>query len=412
MKWNGIDYRLRIEARLDNPGWVGVVSSVFGILFALIVGGFVLKAAGASNPIATYREIFKEGFGTFADWQAGLHAVVTNTSCPKGMLCFGPLSDTLVKASPVLLTALACIIAFRMKLWNIGADGQMFLGAWAATGVAVFILPDTTNRVVMLTVMALAGISAGLIYGIIPGFLKARLNINEIITTLMLNYVAYKWIEYFVVVGPWSIGDFESTGHFPAAATWPRLTEYAKQYPITAGLTIHPGIFLGIVAAILLAWILFRSRWGYEIRVIGDNPRAARYAGINLKRNIILVMGLSGALAGLAGMNEVAALRELNGRFQRGYGFTGVIVAWLARLNPLAAILVSVLFGGLLVGTKLIQPQGIASMLQGVILFIVIGTELLFHYRIELDKVELASVVVENKSLNDNELEEEISRDQ
>ena len=177
-------------------------------------------------------------------------------------------------------------------------------------------------------------------------------------------------------------------------------------------MTIHPGIFLGIAAAILLAWILFRSRWGYEIRVIGDNPRAARYAGINLKRNIILVMALSGALAGLAGMNEVAALRELNGRFQRGYGFTGVIVAWLARLNPLAAILVSVLFGGLLVGTKLIQPQGIASMLQGVILFIVIGTELLFHYRIELDKVESTSVAVENKSLNDNEPEAGISHDQ
>src|SRR5258706_13502279 len=219
----------------------------------------------------------------------------------------------------------------------------------------------------MLTVMALAGISAGLIYGIIPGFLKARLNINEIITTLMLNYVAYKWIEYFVVVGPWSIGDFESTGHFPAAATWPRLTEYAKQYPITAGLTIHPGIFLGIAAAILLSWILFRSRWGYEIRVIGNNPKAARYAGISLARNIVLVMCLSGGLAGLAGMNEVAALRELSGHFPRGYGFTGVIVAWLARLNPLAGILVAFLFGGLFVGTQLIQPQGIASMLRGVI---------------------------------------------
>ncbi len=411
MKWNGINYRLRIEARLDNPRWIGVVSSIFGILFALIVGGFVLKAAGASDPIGTYRLIFKEGFGTFADWQAGFHAWMTNTACPKGMLCFGPLSDTLVKASPVLLTTLACIIAFRMKLWNIGADGQMFMGAWAATGVAIFLLPKTTDRVVMMTVMALAGISAGLIYGVIPGFLKARLNINEIITTLMLNYIAYKWIEFFVVVGPWSIGDFESTGRFPAPATWPRLTELAKQYPITAGLTVHPGIFLGVVAAILLAWILFRSRWGYEIRVIGDNPRAARYAGISLEKNIILVMALSGALAGLAGMNEVAALRELNGRFQRGYGFTGVIVAWLARLNPIAAILVSILFGGLLVGTKLIQPQGISSMLQGVILFIVIGTELLFHYRIELEKVDDVSLHDNQEAPTENEPQVEVSHD-
>jgi simple sugar transport system permease protein len=239
----------------------------------------------------------------------------------------------------------------------------------------------------MLAVMALAGILAGMLYGFIPGFLKARLNINEIITTLMLNYIAYKWIEFFVVVGPWSIGDFESTGRFPTPATWPRLTELAERIPVTAGLTAHPGIFLGIGAALLLGWILYRSRWGYTIRVIGNNPKAARYAGINVERNIILVMAVSGALAGLAGMNEVAALRELNGRFQRGYGFTGVIIAWLARLNPLAAILVSFLFGGLLVGTKLIQPQGIASMLQGVILFVVVGTELLFRYRISVEKV-------------------------
>jgi ABC-type uncharacterized transport system permease subunit len=393
-------YRIRVETRLDNPGWTRVVSSILGVILALIIGGFVLRAAGAPDPIGTYQEIFKEGFGTPADWQAGITAITTNTDCPKGMLCFGPLSDTLVKASPVLLTALACILAFRMKLWNIGADGQMFMGAWAATAVAVFILPPTTDRGVMLIVMGIAGIIAGMLYGMIPGILKAKLNINEIIVTLMLNYVAYKWLEYFVVVGPWSIGDFESTGRFPIAATWPRLTEFAKSVPIFSGLTAHPGIFLGIIAAIILYWILKRSRWGYEIRVIGNNPKAARYAGISLARNTILVMAVSGALAGLAGMNEVAALRELSGRFQRGLGFTGVIIAWLARLNPLSAILVAFLFGGLLVGTQLIQPQGIASMLQGVIMFVVIGTELLFRYRIHLEKVE--PILIAPEASHDN----------
>ncbi len=387
MNLPGTPYRLTFETRGSNPGWVGAVSSILGVVLALVVGGFVLKAAGAP-PLSTYLEIFKEGFGTPADWQAGLTALLTGGDCPKGLLCFGPLSDTLVKTSPILLTGLACILAFRMRLWNIGADGQMFMGAWAATGVAIFLLPKSTNPAIMLGAMAVAGIGAGLVYGAIPGFLRARLNINEIITTLMLNYVAYKWLEYFVVVGPWSLGDFESTGNFPAAATWPRLTQYARSVPIFAGLTAHPGILLGVVAAIILAWVLYRSRWGYEIRVIGNNPNAARYAGINLSRNIILVMALSGALAGLAGMNEVAALRELNGRFQAGYGFTGIIVAWLARLNPLAAMLVAFLFGGLEVGTQLIQPQGIASMLQGVILFVVVGTELVFRYRIRLDKIQ------------------------
>ena len=387
MKVPGTSYRIRFETRLDNPGWIGALSSVLGVILALIIGAFVLQMAGANNPIATYQEIFKEGFGTLADWRAGFIALFTNGDCPKGLLCFGPISDTLVKASPILLTALACIIAFRMRQWNIGADGQMFMGAWAATAVAVFILPNTTNRIVMLVMMGLAGILAGSLYGAIPGYLKAWLNINEIITTLMLNYIAYKWVEFFVVVGPWSIGDFESTGRFPVVATWPRLTELAEKTPVFAGLTANPGILLGIGVAVLLAWVIYRSRWGYEIRVIGNNPKAARYAGISLKWNILLVMGLSGALAGLAGMNEVAALRELNGRFQRGYGFTGVIIAWLARLNPLSAIFVSVLFGGLLVGTKLIQPAGIASMLQGVILFVVVGTELVFRYRVHLEKV-------------------------
>jgi ABC-type uncharacterized transport system permease subunit len=381
-----IPYRLRFESRADNPAWLGVVSSITGVALALLVGGFLLRAAGAQDAVGTYREIFKEGFGTLADWRAGLTALFTGGDCPKGLLCFGPLSDTLVKASPILLTGLACIVAFRMKLWNIGADGQMFLGAWAATAVAVFILPKTTDRWVMLGAMAVAGLLAGMAYGAIPGLLKAKLNINEIITTLMLNYVGYKWVEYFVVVGPWSIGDFESTGRFPVPATWPRLTEYVARIPVFSGLTAHPGILVGIGVAILLAWIIFRSRWGYEIRAIGDNPKAARYAGISLSRNILLVMMLSGALAGLAGMNEVAALRELNGRFTKGFGFTGVIVAWLARLNPLAAILVSLLFGGLLVGTKMIMPQGIAPMLQGVILFVVVGTELLFRYRLRLEK--------------------------
>src|SRR5579859_352024 len=386
MNLPGTPYLLMVETRRTNPGWAGVVSSILGVVLALIVGGFVLKAAGAA-PISTYQEIFKEGFGTPADWQAGVVALFTNTDCPKGLICFGPLSDTLVKASPILLTGLACIVAFRMRLWNIGADGQMFMGAWAATGVAVFLLPKSTNPVIMLGAMGLAGVLSGLIYGAIPGYLRARLNINEIITTLMLNYVAYNWLEYFVIVGPWSRGDFESTGNFPPSATWPRLTQFAKAIPIFSGLTAHPGILLGVAAAIILAWLLFRSRWGYEIRVIGNNPKAARYAGINVSRNIILVMALSGALAGLAGMNEVAALRVLNGRFARGFGFTGVIVAWLARLNPLAAILVAFLFGGLLVGTQLIQPQGISSMLQGVILFVVVGTEVMFRYRFRLERV-------------------------
>jgi ABC-type uncharacterized transport system permease subunit len=139
---------------------------------------------------------------------------------------------------------------------------------------------------------------------------------------------------------------------------------------------------------VLVLWFIGqRSKWGFEINVIGDNPKAARYAGINLSRNMILVMALSGALAGLAGFVEIAGVvHRLPGNFSPGYGFTAIIVAWLARLNPLAIVPVAYLFGGLLTGGDAIQPQGVAQMLQGVILFVVIGGELLLRYRIRFEK--------------------------
>jgi ABC-type uncharacterized transport system permease subunit len=141
------------------------------------------------------------------------------------------------------------------------------------------------------------------------------------------------------------------------------------------------------VAAALLAIVLRRTRWGYEIRVMGDNPQAARYAGMNLTRNIILVMLISGGLAGLAGMSEVAGVvHRLQDRFSPGYGFTAIIVAWLAKLDPWGVVLVSFLFGGLLVGGKEIQPAGIPQMLQGVILFVVVGAEVLVRYRVHLER--------------------------
>lgn len=163
----------------------------------------------------------------------------------------------------------------------------------------------------------------------------------------------------------------------------PRLTDFGSQFPALRGITAHLGIVLGILLALLLWGIWRRSRWGFEIQVIGDNPRAARYAGINIVRNTILVMCLSGGLAGLAGMSEVSGVvHRLQERFSPGYGFTAIIIAWLAKLNPLTIILVSFLFAGLLVGADEIQPAGIAQMLQGVILFVVVGGEMVLHYRV------------------------------
>jgi simple sugar transport system permease protein len=343
---------------LEQPFWLTVLSPLILVVAALLVGALLLSWTGA-NPWLLYTRMATTAFGSAYGW-----------------------SDTTVKATPLILAGLGVSVAFRTRLWNIGAEGQLFIGAFLAAGVALQWLPATTPSAFMLLVMALAGFAGGALWGLIPGLLKAKLNVNEIITTLMFNYVAIFWNNYFLY-GPWSERGFGMSPQFPKSAWLPRLTDFGKSLPAFRGLTAHFGILLALMVAVVLWLVWRRTKWGFEINVIGDNPRAAHYAGINLSRNIILVLGLSGGLAGLAGMCEVAGVvHRLQERFSPGYGFTAIIIAWLAKLNPLAILVVAYLFGGLLVGASEIQPAGIAQMLQGVILFVMVGGELLLHYRL------------------------------
>jgi len=359
--------RIRIEPRLsENPAWYPPLVSFGALVVALILGGILITLAGG-DAVRSYQHIAKASFGDV-----------------------GVLSDTIVKATPILLAALACSVAFRMKLWNIGAEGQFIMGAWGASAIVLApVLPVETPRWLFLTVMALAGIAAGAIWGFIPGFLKAKLNVNEIISTLMLNYIAVAWINFWIF-GVWSEGGFQMSPKFPLSAWLPRLAEYAKSIPAFRGLTTHAGLLLGIVAAIILWLIVYRSRWGYEIRLIGDNAQAAKYAGINITSNIIYVMMLSGALAGLGGMSEVSGVihRLQTAPLAAGYGFTGIIVAWLAKLNPLIIIVVSVLFGALILAGREIQPSGVPKMIQGIILVSLIASDFLLRYRVRIVRGE------------------------
>ena len=355
-----IPLRLRFERVPEQARWLRWLSPLLLVVVALIVGAGLLALTGA-QPWPVYKRMAELAFGSAYGW-----------------------SDTTIKATPLILAGLGVSIAFKMRLWNIGAEGQLFLGAFMATGVALHWLPDSSPAWLMLTAMAVAGFIGGAIWGVVPGILKAKLNVNEIITTLMLNYVAILWNNFFIY-GPWSERGFGLTPQFPRTAWLPRFTDYAETFPFLRGMTAHFGIFIAVAIAIVL-WVVWqRTRWGFEVSIVGDNPRAARYAGINLTRNIILVMALSGGLAGLAGMTEVAGVvHRLQERFSPGYGFTAIIVAWLAKLNPLGIILVSYLFAGLLVGGDAIQPAGIAQLLQGVILFVVVGGEMMLHYRLRL----------------------------
>jgi simple sugar transport system permease protein len=232
--------------------------------------------------------------------------------------------------------------------------------------------------------MMVAGFLSGAAWGFIPGWLKAHLSVNEIIVTLMLNYIALLWLQYWVF-GPWSEGGFQLTRPFPREAWLPRLTDFSSAVPAFAGLTVHAGLLLGVVAAGVVWVILRRSRWGYVIRLVGDSPEAARYAGIDIRRNTVLVFVVSGGLAGLAGMSEVSGVvHRLQDAISPGYGFTAIIIAYLARFNPVGVIVAAVLFGALILAGREIQPSGIPAMIQGIILFSVIASDVLVRYRVRV----------------------------
>lgn len=344
-----------LEKRL-NPSPVMVITVPFiSVLLALMLGAVFLSLTG-ENPLAVYATMFGEALGSK----------------------YG-ISETIVKAIPLMLSALGISVAFKMQLWNIGAEGQLYMGALAATWLPLT-YPNLPGYL-MLPGMALLGMAAGGIWGLLPAIPRAIWKVNEIITTLMLNYVAILWVDY-LVYGPWKDPkglNFPFTAPFPEAARLPGLGDSR----------VHAGLLIAVLLSILLTVIFKYSRWGYDLKVIGSSERAAQYAGINIKRNIFLVMLISGAISGLAGMTEVSGIvGRLQHGLSPGYGYTAIIIAWLSKLNPLVIVIVSVLFGVLQVGGYAVQiegvPAAVAAMLQGAILFFVLGGEVLTNYRVKL----------------------------
>jgi simple sugar transport system permease protein len=357
-----LPFTLTFEKRIEDiPKWLPAATSVGAVVAAFIISGIILKLIGG-QPLVVGKFFFD---ATFGSWPV--------------------FSDTLVKATPLIMVGLACAVAFKMKLWNIGAEGQFYAGAFGASLVVLVpLVPLDSPKVVVIGAMMIMGMIGGAVLGFIPGFLKARFNVNEIITTLMLNYIVILWNNFWIF-NQWSDAGFQMTPTFDKVAWLPRLADYAREYRAFSGITLHLGVVFGLIAAVIVWWVFERSRWGYEIKLIGDNPDAARYAGLNIARNIILVFMFSGALAGLAGMSEISGVvHRLQERISPGYGFTGIIIAWLAKLNPFAVVLVSILFGALIVAGREIQPSGLASLLQGIILFMVISSDVLLRYRIRL----------------------------
>lgn len=343
------------EKRLLRSRRAVVLVPVVSFVLALLFGALVLLAFGV-NPLRAYGVMLRGSMGSVYS-----------------------LSETLVKAIPLMFTGLGVAIAFRMLFWNIGAEGQYAVGGVAAAFVPLF-LGDHLPGFLLIPVMIVLAILAGAAWALIPAALKALLQVNEILTTLMLNYVAILFVEY-LYLGPWRDPGgygFPGTAEFSRAAWLPQL-----------GGRVHAGLILAIVAAIVVWLVLTRTRWGYEIRVIGENARAARYSGMNIGRNIVLVMLMSGGLAGLAGMVEVSGIAHRLGKgFTVGYGYTAIIVAWLAALNPWGVVFVAFLMAALLVGGEALKtmglPQAVSGVLQGAILFFVLGGTVFVNYRIRI----------------------------
>ncbi|HON33925.1 MAG: ABC transporter permease [Thermovirgaceae bacterium] len=353
-------YRVVLRRRFKTGLLFEGVLPVLSVAAALVFAGGALSVFGVS-PVATYRAMFRGALGSGYGF-----------------------SEVVVKTIPLVISGIAVALAFRMKTWNIGAEGQIYLGALASAAMVRYF--PSGNQAVMLLTMTVGAALAGGAWGYMAGFMKSRWNVNEVITTLMLNYIGLHLADYFIY-GSWrdpsSLG-FPMTPPFPPSARLPQFF----------GTRVHLGIVAAVILVLVFRLVIRWTRWGFEIRAIGDNPRAAVYSGIRYGRNVELVLFISGAIAGLAGMTEIAGLQgRLQPGFSPGYGYTAIIVAWLARLNPWAILVVSFFMGVLLVGGETIQvimrlPLASVQVIQGCILFSVLGFEFFRNYRVFLVRKE------------------------
>ena len=278
---------------------------------------------------------------------------------------FNPILESMVAATPYIFAGLSVALAFRGGLFNIGAEGQIFVGAITATyvGYALVGLP----MIVHLPLALAAGALGGALWGFIPGWLKARTGAHEVINTIMMNYIAFRlsdWLLTGPMMRPDSFNPVSPT--IQASAMLPRF--------FADPIRFHLGFFVALLVAYLVYWFLFRTTWGFNLRTAGSNPNAARYAGIKTGRWIFLTMSLAGALAGLAGTNEVLGVNHnLAMAFSSGYGFDSIALALLGRSHPLGVVLASLFFGTLRSGARRMQvvsgiPIDIISVIQAMIL--------------------------------------------
>jgi len=335
--------RIRLERRGVAPVWLRIAVPVLSVVAAMALGAIILSALGYESG-AAYARLAKGAFGSWKN-----------------------VSESLLKSIPMMLCGLGVSISFKMSISNIGAEGQFIMGAWAATGIALFC--DWIPEPLVLPAMFLAAFIGGAVWAVIAALPKALWGVNETIVSLLLNYVAMCFLDYFCY-GIWrdvNGANMPNTAPFEPYARLPILFN-----------NVHTGLIIALVAALLIFLVFKYTSRGYQIRMIGTNPQAAVYGGMKVGRNIILVMLFSGALAGLAGLAEVAGTTGyLQANVANGTGYVAITIAYLSNFNPFTVLLVSFLMGALSQGGYSIQLLGISTtvvtMLQGLILLCVLG---------------------------------------
>jgi simple sugar transport system permease protein len=346
---------LRVAAKTEAPPVKEHFLRFAAVFIALAASGIIMAFMGY-NPIEVFGKMITGSLGTAYRFKETIH-----------------------KAIPLCVLSLGTAVAFKMKFWNIGQEGQFYMGAYGAALVG-FGFPNLPSPL-LLTLMFLGGLLFGGFWALLPALLKMRFSASETLVTLMLNYIAVKWIS-FLQYGPWKD---------PAALGFPKIASFSSNAVLPAIWGIHLGWIITLLLAVLLYILINRTKLGYEIDVTGESQIAARYAGMNVFRITVIAVVLSGSLCGTAGMMQASAVeRSISEQLSGGLGFTSVIVAWLARLEPLAILVVAFLFSLLIQGGNFLQsslqiPASISLVLQGVIIFFVLGSDFFIRYRFVLD---------------------------
>ena len=348
--------QVRLTEKMECSKKQGILIKVISVVVAIVIISIMLEIMGYPA-VAVYSQMMIGAFGSSYS-----------------------VNYVLVKTVPLALCAIAVSYAYRMKFWNIGTEGQIMMGAFAATGVALFY--NDFPRPVVLILMALASMICGAIWILFPAVFKIRFSVNETILTLMLNYVASKWIMYLQY----------SAWKDPKAFGFAKIATFGKEATLPSLFGIHIGFYI-MILIVILTYVLYKyTKLGFKMNIIGESSDTASYLGLKKSKIMYGMVAISGALCGLCGMFQVSGVEHtLNTSITGGVGFSAILVAWLSGLNPFVILVVSFIFAALSEGANYLQtafqiPQDIATIIQGIVLFCVIASEFFTKYNLSVAK--------------------------